>query len=236
MREEKLLDFIGEVDCKYIAEANSIAKSKHVHWLRWCALAACITLCICGTLVGHAAHQKYYTEVSYICLDVNPSFELCLNHKDIVINAIAYNKDGEELLNKVDYNNKHYEDVIHNILHHEAFKKYLTQDLTITIIADDDTEISQNIKGHIEKTQCGGKVVCSNAQTREKAYSNHCSTGKYVAYEALSQYDQNITLEDCKGMTMHEIYGEIEKHHGSHHNDQNSTNHNTQSDHHSNHH
>lgn len=240
MRQEKLLDFIGQIDCKYIDEAYSVRKNKKASWVRWCALAACIVLCICGTLAGHNAYQKYNTEVSYVCLDVNPSFELCLNHKDMVINAIAYNEDGKELLSKVDYKNKHYEDVINNILHRDDFQKYLTQDLTITIVSNDDIKIQQNIQDHMEQAQCNGKVVCSDAQVREKAYSNHCSVGKYVAYEELSQYDQNVTLEDCKNMTMHEIYEEIDKHHNAHHNNRDNTGDkntgDTQSSHHSDHH
>ena len=71
-------------------------------------------------------YAKYNTEVSYICLDVNPSIELCLNHQDKVINAIAYNRDGEKLLNVIEHKNKHYEDVIGEILHHDEFQKYLT--------------------------------------------------------------------------------------------------------------
>jgi len=240
MREEKLLDLIGQVDCKYVDEANSVKKRKNAHWLRWCALAACVALCICATLAGFSAYQTYNTEVSYICLDVNPSFELCLNRQNTVINAIAYNEDGEELLSKIDYNNKHYEDVMHTILHSDVFEKYLTQDLTITVVSKDDTEILQNIQQYMESAQWAGKVMCSDSQTRDKAYSNHCSVGKYVAYTELAQYDRDVTLDDCKNMTMGEIYEEIEKHHDAHHSNQNGTdsnsNTNTCANHHSEHH
>ena len=34
---------------------------------------------------------------------------------------------------------------------------------------------------------------------------------------AIAQYEENVTLEDCKNMTMHEIYEQIDKHHSSHH-------------------
>ena len=86
MREGKLLELIGEIDCKYIEEANC---NKKTPLFKWVALAACVALCLCGTLVGQFVYQAHYTEVSYICLDVNPSFELCLNHEKMVINVIA---------------------------------------------------------------------------------------------------------------------------------------------------
>ena len=240
MREERLLDLLGQVDCKYIDEATNKKQSKNTTWLRWCAMAACLVLCICSALAGQWAYRQYHTEVSYLCLDVNPSFELCLNHKGVVINAIAYNEDGIALLDKVNYKNKHYEDVISDIFHHDAFKQYLTEYLTVTVISEDDAAIRQSIQAHMAAVQCSGQVVCSNLQTREKAYSNHCSVGKYAAYEELSQYDQDLTLDDCKSMTMHELYKEIEKHHSEHHNSQvntgDQTEQTTHSGHHSSHH
>ena len=232
MREEKLLDLIGLIDCQYINEAAQPSKTAKFHWVRWCALAACLTLCILGAFAGHNAYQEYHTEVSYVCLDVNPSFELCLNHKNNVISAIAYNDDGKCLLGKIDYQDRHYDDVIDDILHHADFQKYLTQDFTITIVSD-DTTIQQNIQNRMNAANCDGKVVCTDTQTRAKASSNHCSVGKYVAYEELAQYDQSVTLESCKKMTMHEIYEQIDKHHNAHHSQQSTT---SYSGHHSGHH
>ena len=125
MRAEKLLDLIGQIDCQYINEAEQPSKPNKAHWARWCAFAACLAVCIFGALAGHNAYEEYHTAVSYVCLDVNPSFELCLNHKDYVINAIAYNDDGKCLLDKIDYQDRHYEDVITDILHHNDFQKYV---------------------------------------------------------------------------------------------------------------
>ena len=235
MRTEKLLDLVGQIDDKYIDEANYGVQKKNIVWIRW-AVAACIILCLGGTVIGHNWYQKYNTEVSYVCLDVNPSFELCLNHQDKVINAVAYNEDGDDLLNKIDYKNKHYGEVIEDILHHDEFQRYLTEDLTITVVSKDDAEIQQNIRKSMETVQCDGNVVCSDVQTREEAKSNHCSVGKYVAYEELFQYDQTVTIEDCKEMTMHEIYEEIDKHHGSYHTNENNAENEYQEENHSGHH
>lgn len=216
MSQEKLLDLIGQIDCKFIDEANPINQKKNLYWTKWLAAAACLVIGLFGILLGQNMYAKYNTEVSYICLDVNPSIELCLNHQDKVINAIAYNRDGEKLLNAIEHKNKHYEDVIEEILHHDEFQKYLTEDLTITIVSDNEETIQQSVRECVEEVQCDGKILGSDSQTREVAYSNHCSVGKYVAYQELSQYDSNITLEDCKEMTMHEIYEQIDAHHNEH--------------------
>lgn len=37
------------------------------------------------------------------------------------------------------------------------------------------------------------------------------SFGKYRAYLELSEYDQNVTVEDCHGMTMGEIQNRINR-------------------------
>ena len=223
MREEKLLDLIGQIDCRYIDEAAQPRKMKKARWAKWCTLAACMAICIFGAFTGHNAYQEYHTEVSYVCIDVNPSFELCLNQKDHVINAIAYNDDGKNLLEKIDYQDRHYEEVITDILQHDDFQKYMTQDFTVTVVSD-DTAIRQNIQNHMDAANCDGKVVCTDLQTRDKAYNSNCSVGKYLAYEELVQYDENVTIESCKEMTMHEIYEEIERHHNDNHGSHSNTN------------
>lgn len=233
MREDKVLDLIGEIDSKYIEEAKFSPK---ISLVKWGALVACIALCLCGSMAGVLTYQAHNTAVSYICLDVNPSFELCLNRENRVINAIAYNEDGKEFLNKFDYKNKNYEEVINDMLHNDEFQEYLTEDLTITIISNDDDQIQQCIERYMKSAQCNGKVLCSDSQTREKASSNHCSVGKYIAYQNLSQYDPDVTLEECQGMTMHEIYEEIDKHHNAHHSNQNKQDYDNGEDSHSNHH
>lgn len=213
MSQEKLLDLIGQIDRKFIDEANPINQKKNLYWTKWLAAAACLVIGLFGILLGQNMYAKYNTEVSYICLDVNPSIELCLNHQDKVINAIAYNRDGEKLLNAIEHKNKHYEDVIEEILHHDEFQKYLTEDLTITIVSNDEKIIRQNIEDCFEIVQCDGEIICSDSETRETAYNNHCSVGKYLAYEELAQYDSTVTLDECKEMTMHEIYEQIDAHH-----------------------
>ena len=221
MRQEKLLDLIGQVDCKFVDEAKPV--KKNLHWMRWIAMAACLAIGV----FGHSMYAKYNTEVSYICMDVNPSIELCLNHQDKVINVNAYNEDGEEILGLIEHKNKHYMDVVNGILHHDEFQKYLTEDLTITIVSDDENIIRQNLEECFDAAKCDGEIVCSDSETRETAVSNHCSVGKYVAYEELAQYDSTITLEDCKEMTMHEIYEKIDAHHSEHqsHNEEQSGHH-----------
>lgn len=237
MRQEKLLNLIGQIDCKFIDEANPMNHKKNMYWIKWLTAAACLVIGVFGILFGQNMYAKYNTEVSYICLDVNPSIELCLNHHDKVINAIAYNEDGQKLLGMIEHKNKHYEDVINDILHHEEFQKYLTEDLTITIVSEDENIIRQNIEDCFDVVQCDGEIVCSDSETREVAYSNHCSVGKYVAYEELAQYDSSVTLEDCKKMTMHEIHEKIDAHH-SEHNSYNDEQHNAEhvGSHHSEHH
>lgn len=45
----------------------------------------------------------------------------------------------------------------------------------------------------------------------KEAHLHEMSFGKYRAYLELSEYDPNVTVEDCHGMTMGEIQNRIDR-------------------------
>ena len=48
------------------------------------------------------------------------------------------------------------------------------------------------------------------------AHDNGLSVGKYSAYLQLLQYDESVTVDDCKNMSMAQIHNQIIEHeHGS---------------------
>lgn len=242
MREERLLSLLGQVEETYISETNPFADDKEKkNWKKWCAMAAALCLIMAGVFSGQYATKIYAMENSYISIDVNPSIELCLNKFDRVVDVIAYNEAGQRVVDCVDVKNKCYTDALEEILHNETFCTYLNgeADLTFTIVSEKEEELRAGIAHCTKGEMHHGTINCSDSETRETAYKNHCSVGKYTAYEELVQYDETVTIEDCRDMSIHEIHNRVDEckshHEGFATNGTNNTN-NTNNSHHGNHH
>lgn len=223
MSEERILNLLGQANDEYIAEANPLAKNKKKRsWVKWCAIAASFCLIASGAVLGQQASEIYAMETSYISIDVNPSIELCLNKFDRVVNVIAYNEDGQRVVDCLNVKNMSYTDALEEILHNDVFCSYLGNetDLTFTIVSDKEEVLRAGIEECTQGAEHHGTINSSDNETREAAYENHCSVGKYAAYEELVQYDDTVTIEDCKDMSMHEIHNRINEcksHHSERH-------------------
>ena len=221
MREERLLNLLGQVEEKYISETNPFTNDKKKRiWKKWCVMAATLCLIATGVFFGLRATEIYAAETSYISIDVNPSIELCLNKFDRVVDIIAYNEAGQRVVDCLNVKNKCYTDALEEILHNETFCTYLNEqaDLTFTIVSDKEDELRAGITYCTQGDSHHGTINCSDSKTRQTAYKNHCSVGKYSAYEELMQYDKTVTIEDCRDMSIHEIHNRIDEcksHHGS---------------------
>ena len=53
---------------------------------------------------------------TYISLDINPSIQIVVDKNDKVIDVVAYNEDGEQLLCDTDYKDHNYLDVCKDLL------------------------------------------------------------------------------------------------------------------------
>lgn len=221
MSEERLLHLLGQVNDEYILEANSLIKNKKKRtWVRWCVMAAGLCLVLSSVFFSQQAMDVYVMETSYISIDVNPSMELCLNKYDRVVNVIAYNEDAQRVIDCLNLKNKCYTDALEEILHNDVFCGYLgdESDLVFTIVSDKEEILRAGIESCTQGVEHHGTINSSDVKTRQAAHENHCSVGKYTAYEELVQYDDTVTIEDCKDMSMHEIHNRINEcksHHGN---------------------
>ncbi len=218
--EEKILHALSKVEKEYILEAAPDAKHKVVNvWMKWGALAACICLIVSGALAGQGAYRDYMKATSYISIDVNPSLEFCLNSQQKVIDVCAYNEDGQKVVDCLDVKNMSYKEAIKTLLENETFCSYLKEDseLTFTVVSNEEEEIIKGIEEYTAHCEMDQKTYCADYETRHEAVENHCSTGKYCAYLELSEYDENVTVEDCMDMTMHELHERIWECENSHH-------------------
>ncbi len=76
----------------------SIPRSTVHNYAKQAAAAAAVLLIFAGTL--YSWWINYRQPIAHVALDFNPSLELQLNRREHIIKAEAYNRQGEELLEK----------------------------------------------------------------------------------------------------------------------------------------
>jgi hypothetical protein len=92
----------------YYSREDLIMNNKRIKW-NYIAAAAVFLLAIAAGGVGYAIQNTVYTVVS---VDVNPSIQLELNKKDVVIGVEAMNLDGETVIELVDIEGETFEDAL----------------------------------------------------------------------------------------------------------------------------
>lgn len=184
--------------------------------------AVCMALVVTAGIKGYSWVQK---PVSYVSIDINPSIELELNRFDKVVTVTAYNEEAEDILNNLSLKGRKYTDALRVIVDSKAMQSYMTEEskLYITVAADNNYQCK--IEAGVEH-YCGhighyAKSVRADIDMVSEAHSNGLSLGKYYAYLQLTQYDDTVTVDHCKEMSISQIHGLIEEHqhdgeHGNH--------------------
>lgn len=169
------------------------------------AVATCSLLLIIGIV---AAFNLYFTSVTTLSLDINPSIELGINRFDKVVSATAFNKDGKDILKSVKVKNLSYTEAVKTIMSCDVTKSYLAENAIVTYTVTSKI----NAQG---KTINAVKDSCSlEAETEyfveeeaksDEAHELGLSVGKYRAYEELHRFNSQITTDDVKDMSMYDI-------------------------------
>lgn len=170
-------------------------------------------ICFFVLLLGAGGYSVYIRPVSYISIDINPSVELGINRFKRVVSAVAYNEDGQNILEHVSLKNISYIEAIDKLLKEESYDKFLTEDslLIFTIVSDSSDTIIEEINANKSFQTYDALTYTSDKICMEEAHQHDMSFGKYRAYIELSEYDESITIEDCHGMTIGEMHDRIEK-------------------------
>lgn len=181
--------------------------------------AACAMLLLA---VGIGGFWWAQTPVSYVSIDINPSIELGLNCFERVVSATAYNSEGEEILQGLSLKGKKYTEAIDCVVESEAMGRYLAgkEELVLTVAAEgrQEKEIESGVAYYSDSVRHRCHSVSADIETASLAHDNGMSVGKYNAYLQLSQYDSDVTLDECRHMSMDQIHGLLIEHgHGGHH-------------------
>lgn len=184
-------------------EARQKIKKNSAGSLRFAA-ACCFLL-----LLGAFGFGTYFTPVSAVSVDINPSVELSLNCFDTVVSVHAFNDDGETLKDSLNIKYMNYIDALNTLLENETIKQYMEQDesVTITVVSSQD-ETSRQMAEEVKSCTAGQEnVYCyaANSQEVQEAHDQGLSYGKYRAFLELQALDPTITAQDVQGLSMKEI-------------------------------
>ena len=168
------------------------------------AVAACVVF----TVVMLGGYFTYFTQVSAISVDINPSIELGINRFDRVVSAKSFNAEGNEILESVNLSFKDYSEALQELMECEETKKYLTDDsaVTFTITGKDESRCDKIIE-NVENCKLNDEVHCYKTSDEfvEKAHHLGMSFGKYKAFLLLKELDPTVTEKDVENLTMKQI-------------------------------
>ncbi len=151
----------------------------------------------------------YFTPVSFISIDINPSIELSVNAFDRVINVTASNEDGENIINAVNLTNLNYIEALETLNSTESFRDFTDSYTEITVISDNSNEIINSIENCTFNNQ-NMSFHSTNPELKEQALENNISFGKYRAYLELLEVNPSVEIEDVANLPMGTIRDMIE--------------------------
>lgn len=185
--------------------------------------AACSVMAVLA--LGIAGYSWIQAPVSYVSIDVNPSLEIGLNRFDRVVSAEAYNEEGGAVLDKLSLTGKTCTEAMDAIVKSEEMGVYLTGEAELVFTTAADSGRSLGLQSEVERF-CGGTGYNCHSYSTDtgivsEAHDNGLSVGRYYAYLQLSQYDDTVTVNSCRGMSVSHMH-ELAEEHGNHGNqDQN---------------
>ncbi len=183
---------------------------------------AMAVICVC-IFAGAGGYSVYSRPVSYISIDVNPSIELAVNRFDRVVSVTGYNADGQDILQHVPLKNISYLQAIDRLLQDAYYSRFLNRDsqLVVTVVSEHSDAMLERIQANDSFQALDALTYSSDTACMNEAHQHEMSFGKYRAFLELAQYDADITVEDCHGMSMGEIQNRIKTCQG--HNGKNTT-------------
>lgn len=213
-------------------------KQRMPFWGMATVAAACLVIGILlgsGFRIGNIGIGQ--SPAAYISIDVNPSIELCLNEKDTVICADAWNDDGKGILDCIDLKGKSCLDAVEHLLNCQEFQPYLTDDceLNVTVIGATDAhgrELEQLLKKCSAFRKHNGTTALADMTIYQEAHDHDMSFGKYLLYQQLHELDHSVTTDDCQDMTIKQIKDQICAHDSTHETSHDSTHKTTDTTHH----
>ncbi len=178
----------------------------------WAVAAAC---CLLLLVLGGVGGKLFFTPVSAISVDINPSLELNVNCFDRVISVEGYNEDGQALAQELNLVFAKYPQALSALVSHELVQACLKDGKDLSVyVACDDPQRGREMLGQVKACVGKGRNVNCHAGNLAQSHSAHSvglSCGKYHAFLELQGLDATFTVEEAREMTVREILQRIEE-------------------------
>ena len=195
---------------EFLSQKTRGYKRKVFFPYRWLVVAAKCTL---FAVICFGGYSLYFTPVSLISLDVNPSIELGVNRFDRVVSVDTYYEGFDKTEPSVNVRFLNYKDAIEQILADENMTPYVNQGqfMAVTVFGSSEEKSSEMLSELSACTASYNNVFCfsGNRQEVADAHSEGMSFGKYRAFLELNALDPEIMPKDVKELTMGQIWNEI---------------------------
>lgn len=187
-------------------------------WRRFVALAAALLLVV-GLGLGAGAYRQANAVTYSVTLDVNPSIELKLNHKDKVVEVTARNADGEKILDGMDLKNSDLNVAVNALLGSMLRNGYLTEAANSILVSVESTDpqqsaalqqqVAQAVSSLLSGDSFSGAVlsqaVSSDGQIKTLAQTHHISVGKAQLISRIVAQNTRYVFEDLVHLSINEL-------------------------------
>ncbi len=188
----------AEPSLKFNTFNNVVSKNKKTLPIFWgiAPAVAMIALIVTGVI--------YFTPVSYISIDINPSIEIEVNRFDRVISVTPSNADADLIVNSVKLTHLNYIEAIETLESSDEFEQYNDNYTEITVISNTDENSDEMIDNINACSFAGENVHCFSSYNELKHDADNLSIsfGKYRAFLELQEIDPTVTIEDMSHLPM----------------------------------
>ncbi|HWQ74092.1 MAG TPA: anti-sigma factor domain-containing protein [Syntrophomonas sp.] len=185
--------------------------------LRPLALVASLLLMVAVAWSVYQWNQP--TVVAYVSLDINPSLELGIDSKSLVIEANGLNEDGQKLLQVKPVIGKDIYTAMSELVTAAIDEQYINtqkENLVFTAIelepkapshVVEEKQIYQAINKSLESAKQPAKVEVTEAQAeaRQAAHKLGVSMGRYLLIKEEIKEDKNIRPQDLVNKSLNEL-------------------------------
>lgn len=182
------------------------------------AAAAMLAILLCG---GFGLHgwQTSHAVASVVSLDVNPSIQLQVNQKEIVLEAQALNAEAEEILEGMDLRKTQLTVAVNAIVGSLLQHGYLDRISTAILISveDDDvqrasrleTSLTAEVDAALTNASAGAAVLSqtltSDAALEEQAKTSQISVGKAALVQQVQALNSALDFDALAALTVEEL-------------------------------
>ena len=175
--------------------------------------AACLAICICSVgLIDHRTDATVY-------LDVNPSVELQINHRDKVLAANADNADGAVILGDMDLTDTDLDVALNAIIGSMVKHGYLNEAQKMILLSVDSKDekraeqlrqrISTELHADLASLLGSGSVLDQSVEVtnelKQLAQQYEITPGKALLLQRLTEENPNLDYEKLAKLPMNEL-------------------------------